>query len=289
MPTPDFLIKWIAQHGEEAADRIKNRRGSYGTLMHHTIEELLINNKIDLDTLPEKVEQYFKENDTFGGDKNAFTDELYKDITGFSQFMIDRNVKPIAIEVVLKSDKYRVAGALDLFCELDWKGTRKKAIIDFKGKKGGFYENNEIQLSYYKKMLLEEWPEFKNEDILLFNWSGNNWKDNPTYQLKNQTGKHSDKELKLYSDLYREKTKSNPVDNLPVIDFHGVIDISKGNIDNNYTVLKLNKKVKQNDTDQKQKQTRKNSNTPDRVNKNRGKKKKRTGKGVSGEPRLFQG
>ncbi len=287
-PTPDYLIKWIAQQGEEGAEKIKNRRAAYGTLMHDTIEDLLINGKIDLDDLPNRVHKYFQENETWGATEEAFTDELYRDITGFAQFMIDKNVKPLAIEVILKSDKYKVAGAVDLFCVLDWRKTRKHAIIDFKGGKKGFYESNELQLAYYKKALLEEWPEFKDDEILLFNWGGKNWYKKPGYNLMNQTGKHSDRELKLYSDLYREKTKNNPVDNISIVDFHGVIDISKKTIDGNYTVQTLNKKVKDHDKNQKQtKSNNKNSSSNNRKGKNRRKETKSTRKGDTRKPGLF--
>jgi hypothetical protein len=287
-PTPPHLIKWIAQQGEEGAEKLKNRRGSYGTLMHNTIEELLINRKIDLDALPEKVNKYFKENDTWGGKEEEFTDELYKDITGFAQFIIDKDVRPIAIEVILKSDKYKIAGAVDLFCSMNFGRKRVYAIVDFKGSKKGFYESNELQLEYYKQALLEEWKEFNEDEIMLFNWAGKNWKKKPDYNLKNQTDKHTKKELKLYSDLYKEKTKNKPVSNIPIIDFYGIVDLEKKNIENNYNVITINKKVKDYDKNQKQKPNSKNTTSNNRKGKNRRKKGDKGREGISNQPGLFQ-
>jgi hypothetical protein len=289
-PTPDYLIKWIAQQGEEGAEKKKNQRAAYGTLMHNTIEEFIINNgKIDLDDLPNRVHKYFQENDTWGAKEEEFTDELYKDITGFAQFMIDRDVKPIAVEVILKSDKFKIAGAVDLFCELNFNRKRVKAIVDFKGSKKGFYEDNELQLEYYKHALLEEWTDFNYNDIMLFNWAGKNWKTKPDYKLKNQTNLHSKKELKLYSDLYREKTKQYPVENIPIIDFFGKIDISKKSLEDNYSVISLNKKVKNHDKNQKPRtQQNQNTSSNNRKGKNRRQKTNSGRKRVSDQPGLFQ-
>ena len=243
-PTPSHLIKWIAQHGEEGADKIKNRRAAYGTLMHDTIEDLIIDGGIDLDKLPERVDGYFEENDIWDASRQEFTDELYKDITAFAQFMIDKKVKPIAVEVVIKSDRFNVAGAVDLLCTLEFRKKRRFAIIDFKSSKKNFYENNEIQLEYYKQAVLETWPSFKEEDIMLFNWSGKDWRSSPAYNLKNQTNLHSENEIELYSKLYKEKTKSNPVGDTQIVDFNGKISLGKGDISENYSVQTLKEKLK---------------------------------------------
>ncbi len=242
-PTPPYLIDWIAQQGKEGAEQIKNRRAAYGTIMHQAIDDLIINNGIDIDSLPGMVDQYFEENKTYGANRDEFVEELKKDVTAFAQFMIDKDVTPITVEPILKSDEFGTAGAIDLFCKMNFNKKQVYAIIDFKGGKKAFYESNELQLAYYKYAILEEWPEFKDEDIMLFNWSGKDWRKKPEYNLKNQTGKHSYDELKLYSDLYKIKTSSAPIEETRLVELSGKIDLASKDIQDNYKVLNINDKI----------------------------------------------
>lgn len=284
MPTPRHLLEWIARHGMEGAEKIKNQRGSYGTLMHIANENLVLNHKFDIDSLPDFVKGYFLEHETWGGKQDEFSDELYKDLYGFYQFLIDREVNALAVEIGVKSDKFGIAGALDLFCTLLWNGKRVYAIIDYKGSKKGFYESNELQLELYKQCILEEWPELKDKKIMLFNWSGKNWRKSPTYNLVDQTNKHSLKELKLYADMYKEKNKNKPIGAMPVIDFFGTLDLETKTLENNYKILQLTQKVRDHDKNQKQRpQQNKNSASNNRKTADRRKKGKQTRKRVSGK------
>jgi hypothetical protein len=286
-PTPHYLIDWIAQQGKEGAEQIKNRRAAYGTLMHQVIDELIINNGIDIEKLPETVDQYFETEKTYGANRDEFLEELKKDVLAFAQFMIDKEVTPIAVEPILKSDQFGTAGAIDLFCKMKFNNKEVYAIIDFKSGKKAFYESNEIQLEYYKHALLEEWPEFGDQNIMLFNWSGKDWRKKPEYNLKNQTDKHSFEELKLYSDLYKIKTSSNPIENTQVIEFTGEIDLSAKTIENNYKVLNINEKISNHDTSEKQNETDEQSTAESRENQDRGETPKQSGQRIPNQPGLF--
>ncbi len=286
-PANPHLIKWMAQKGEEAADRQKNQRAAYGTLMHIVNEELMINGGIDLDQLPTLVDEYFEENETHGADKSEFLRELQKDVLSFAQFMIDREVEPIAVEPILKSDEFGTAGAIDLFCKMKFNGKQVYAIVDEKGGKKGFYPDNELQLAYYKHAILEEWPEFKGQDIMLFNWCGSNWQKKPTYTLKNQTGKHSYDELKIYSDLYRMDAAKHPIGKTNLIQVSGKLEVANGNLVENYSLVNINDKISNHEQNQKQEHPTENTLTNRREDPSRRKNQEQSGQGISDKPRLL--
>lgn len=134
---------------------------------------------------------------------------LQKGILAFAQFVKEYNVKPLAIELILTSDKYGVASPVDLICTMDIeekgffgevyksgvnKGEPKEtkqertitAIVDFKSSKA-FYDKHSLQLKLYKQMVSECYPDVKIEG--LYNWSPKDWTGTtPSYNLKEQSG-----------------------------------------------------------------------------------------------------
>lgn len=186
MPKSEFLIKWIADKGIEEAERYKMERASYGTFMHAQFEELIINRCYDLDELSSKLLSYIAKNN-LSPDFIKYADELKKDILAFAQFVIDYDVKPLAVEIALVHPVHHYAGMIDLPCTMNdpKTGERINAIVDFKSGRKGFQEEHEIQLHLYAMMWCANYPDIPISKV--FNFSPKDWRKKPTYNLKDQT------------------------------------------------------------------------------------------------------
>ena len=259
MPTSPHLIKWIADLGYEESRNYAQERADYGTFMHIEIAELLISRRYDTDKLKKKLKAYIEEH-KLPVDFINHADELKKDMLAFAQFMVDCKVKPLAIEIVLAHPTDGYAGAIDLVCEMEMyisehrgeiyktgvnKGKPRKtkelekfrAIIDFKSGRKGFYEEHEVQLQSYAEMWQIHFPNKKVDRV--FNWSPKEWRNAPTYNLKDQTQARSRAKLQYLVELNRiEMSKRSNA----VTIIEGVLDIDKG-IDNNYTEISLHELV----------------------------------------------
>ena len=186
MPKSEFLIKWIADKGIEEAERYKMERAAYGTFMHAQFEELIINRCYDLDELPSKLLVYIQKNN-LAPDFIKYADELKKDVLAFAQFVIDYDVKPLAVEIALVHPVHHYAGMIDLPCTMNdpKTGERINAIVDFKSGRKGFQEEHEIQLHLYAMMWCANYPDIPINKV--FNFSPKDWRKKPTYNLKDQT------------------------------------------------------------------------------------------------------
>lgn len=274
MPTSPYLIEWIAQKGLVEAERYKDERADYGTLMHAAFTNLLIDGELNLDELGEIVENYCKEKGRLSKAED-WTEELKSDVLAFAQWVIDYKVKPVFIELVMASDEDLTAGALDLGCYLTIeekdvygevyktgprKGQPKEtkmmkevfAIVDYKSGKKGFYENNEIQLQGYKRIALENFPQLKKEEIKLFNFSPKDWRTAPTYNFKDQTESKSKEKLDLMIGLSKIQHKNREK---TVIVKSGIIDFSKEekSIEKNYQNVDFSEYLKNKDKEEKEK------------------------------------
>lgn len=187
MPPSPFLIKWIAGKGVDEAERYKAERAAYGTFMHAQFEELIINRVYDLDGLKAKLKEYI-DNNKLPADFIYYADDLEKDVLAFAQFVLDYDVKPLAVEIALVNPVYNYAGMIDLPCTMLTKPGSEdhiNAIVDFKSGRKGFHEGAEIQLHLYKMMWNENFPDVPIERV--FNFSPKDWRKKPTYNLKDQT------------------------------------------------------------------------------------------------------
>lgn len=261
MPTSEHLIKWMADMGYDESKNYAADRAAYGTFMHMEIAELLITKRYDTNQLKSKLKDYI-EKEKLPQDFINYEDDLKKDLLAFGQFMIDCQVEPLAIEIVLAHPTDGYAGAIDLVCEMkvdctDFWGEVYKtgakageprktkrtlevtAIVDFKSGRKGFYEENEIQLEAYMQMWQKHFPNKQVERV--FNWSPKDWRGaKPTYNLQDQTAAKSRGKLQHLVELAKieSEKKSNTV---VVID--GIIDVTKKTI-GDVTELTLSEVVK---------------------------------------------
>lgn len=187
LPKATHLINWIANKGIEESERYKGERAAYGTFMHAAFEELLINRAYDLDGLKGKLKEYI-EVYRLPDDFIYYADDLKKDVLAFAQFVLDYDVRPLAVEIALVHTYYKYAGMIDCPCTMRAKigsDDRINAIVDFKSGRKGFYEESEIQLGMYRDMWNVNFEKFPVTRI--FNFSPKDWRKKPSYNLKEQT------------------------------------------------------------------------------------------------------
>ena len=251
LPKAPHLINWIANKGIEEAERYKRERAAYGTFMHAAFEELLINRAYDLDGLKGKLKEYI-EVYRLPDDFIYYADDLKKDVLAFAQFVLDYDVKPLAVEIALVHPVYNYAGMIDLPCTMLAKPGSKdyiNAIVDFKSGRKGFYEESEIQLHLYKMMWNENFPNVPIERV--FNFSPKDWRKKPTYNLKDQTDSPNAKKIPYLLEL--EAIEDEKRDNTFTAVTGEIRLDSETDLNNNVTSLTLAELIRKKAPEEKKK------------------------------------
>ena len=135
LPTSPYLIDWIAEHGREKANELRDEAAAYGTLLHREIAHLLIEKRYNLDLMTMVVEEYVKV-ENLAPKCLKWGEKLKRDIASFAQFALDTNFKPLAIEIMLVDESLGLGGAVDIVGEMD---------IEEKGFFGEVYKSSENQ------------------------------------------------------------------------------------------------------------------------------------------------
>lgn len=220
-PMEKPLLEWYCKYGYEEANRQLKIAQHYGSLMHKFIGRWLIENKIDFDTIQEKIDNYIGENNFWQPETSTWETKLKFDLASFIYFTIEHNIKPLGIEYVLLSEK-GYGTMIDLVCYMDiietgfWgelyksgdkKGQPKetkqrkriRAIINFKSGRHAFYRTNGIQLECEKRLWEENFSDLPLDAA--FNWSPKEWDINPGYHLKDWSGEILKEEIEAILTL----------------------------------------------------------------------------------------
>lgn len=253
LPTSPYLIKWIAELGQEAARAYSELKAHYGTLLHSLCAKLLIAKEIDLDIIDTDVSEYARLNGLTADNVSSWPSELRKDVLAFGLFVIETNFKPVAVEVVLTHpDGY--AGAIDIVGDMDVEDKgffgevyksgvqsgqpkeskrtiRVLAIVDIKSGKKGFYESHEIQLHLYKNMWNHNYPSIPVDRV--YNWAPSDWREKPSYKLKEQTNAPNAYKLPYIIGIAKEMRVRRET---TVMQITGTLSLSKG-IERNYSSI----------------------------------------------------
>ena len=178
-PMPPHLLKWYADKGLDEAHAIRAAAAEYGTEFHKFAGHLMAGGNITM--------EYFA----------TFDRRLQKDLQALAAWSREFNVVPLASEMLLVSDKFGVAGTVDLVCEMDYveksgEVTRCVAIVDYKTS-SGIYRSHEIQAQMYRHMWNDMYSDTRatidgkeirlhaSEAIL---WRPKDWRKAPSWEAK---------------------------------------------------------------------------------------------------------
>lgn len=241
MPKSPHLIKWIADKGLDEAEKYKMERASYGTFMHGVFLRLLIAREYDLDKLKDELAM-FAESERLGANFIYYADDLKKDVLAFAAWVMDYDVRPMAVEIPLVHPEKGYAGMLDLPCTmLDKIGgkNRIRALVDFKSGRKGFFEEHELQLHLYRDMWNVNFPGKEIERV--FNFSPKDWRKYPNYNFTDQTD--SKNAAKIPAILAIAEIEDGKKDNL-FTSISGVVSLSNNNLMENVKVMTLAEVIK---------------------------------------------
>ena len=241
MPTPPALLDWMIANGKDGSVEKRDLAAAYGTFMHGQFETLIINRRYDFDSVPAALLAYMERENLPEKVFAEWLPKVRKDVLAFAQFIKDYNVKPLAVEIGLYHPKYHYAGCLDLPCIMTDPKTGKSftALVDFKSGRKGFYEEHELQLHLYKdawNCWYESMPITR-----VFNFSPKDWRNAPSYNLKDQTDSVNAKKLPYLLALATNEDEKR--DNTLTI-VRGVLDLDKGKISDNILNLSLAELIK---------------------------------------------
>ncbi|MFA5324523.1 MAG: hypothetical protein WC373_17735 [Smithella sp.] len=123
-------MKWLASHGWDEAEALKEEAGEYGTHAHKAAEMLLKGSVVRFDAVV---------------DDRPLTTQEYAAAMSFVDWF--NEYKPVVkkTELTVFSPDDRYAGTLDLYCEIEG----EPWIVDFKTS-AQIWPSHEIQLSAYK-------------------------------------------------------------------------------------------------------------------------------------------
>jgi hypothetical protein len=137
------FYKWLAEHGWDESEAIKQERGKYGSRVHKSIEMLLSGEEVRMDTqIPDPETMELK----------ALSVEEYTALISFKDWWVEFNAEHTSVEVIqiehtLWPENEVFAGSIDLLVLVD---NEYYFLIDFKTSQY-VYLSHEVQLSAYKR------------------------------------------------------------------------------------------------------------------------------------------
>lgn len=132
-------FKWLAEHGWDEAEAIKNAAAEKGSKVHKAIEAIFEGQEVRIDSkfVNPRTEQ-----------EEELTLEEVDAILSFIDWFSEVKPKVICYEINVFSDKYDYAGTIDLVCEING----ELYVIDFKTSQY-IWPSHRLQVSSYAKIL----------------------------------------------------------------------------------------------------------------------------------------
>jgi len=183
--TSEHLVKWIADKGYEESRAYMEERAHYGTVLHIIIGKFLKNGEYRTDAVQSEAAMYLFNQQLDPKLAQTWAPDLKSDLLAFAQWVADKEVEVIAAELPLVYEQDRIAGTIDLVCNLTFNKQRVRTIVDFKSGRKGFFAEHKYQLHGYRMMWNENFPETPID--MVFNWSPKDWTKAPSYNFENQT------------------------------------------------------------------------------------------------------
>ena len=249
MPENKILTEWKLSLGKEKAEAYTMERANYGSFVHGQLARMMIAGKYNLDLVREELGKYCERNGLPDSFVDLHEEEAKADLVAFAKWMYDYDVKPLAVEISLRSE-LGYAGTIDLPCNMrlysreDKKhsddNTRINAICDYKTGKKGFHDDNAIQLELYRMM----WNENFDMNIdRIFNVAPKDWRGTvkkiPSYNFVEQTDNPVLNRIPAYLELFRLMDDEDR----KITICSGEIDLSSGE-NKNVEVLTLSEMIK---------------------------------------------
>lgn len=223
----DWRINMADLMGKEESVNYVGDTATYGTILHRMIAFMTNKGGFNYLFVVKEIHDLFIEYGVDNKYTQAWENDLIQDMLAWCQFIIDHKVRVLAVEYPITGDG--IATCIDIVCEITveekgfWgevylsgekKGLPKEskkevqyiAILDIKSSRKGFYESHELQLELCKEMWNARYAGTPYEVVKVFNWRPKEWRDTPTFHLKDQTENKfvgwTDKLLDMGRNLY---------------------------------------------------------------------------------------
>lgn len=252
-----FLLKWMIDNGQEKIAWFKEQSANYGTFLHSVLADILRGGDVSFDPKvnKEKFDIFYNTHREGGFDALKGWEwcemkgrDMAKDFYGFLRWAKEYQVKPLAIEYPIMSDKtigwyclknkYKWfpgelpkkceticqecenyvlikenAGCIDLVCRATIDGQEKICLVDFKSGLNGFYKDQRIQVAAYASLWNSQHPDKPTDHIFL--WSPHDFKlpakaNTKFYCFKDQTGKVKPRKWELCCEQYAADNDNFP-------------------------------------------------------------------------------
>lgn len=131
------FMKWLAEHGWDEAESVKQAAGDKGSRVHKAISDILKGDKV-------KIDAKYASND--GSEPQELTAIEYEAIMSFVNWLNETQPEVMAVDYTLVNPKEDYAGTIDM--KLRIKG--EVWIVDIKTSKD-VYPSHELQVSAYKR------------------------------------------------------------------------------------------------------------------------------------------
>ena len=201
MPSNRHLENWkmnlAAELGSrEAVDEFVGKTADYGSALHIAAADYCRNNGVDWLEFEQQAHQMLADAGLSADSIEYALPEFIKDFACLVQFFHDYRVTVLAVEIPVWMEE-GVATLIDLVVEMDAKNydktppekrERHHAIINLKSGKKGFFESHIMQLVGERMMFNHVYSESLGFEIEhVYNLAPSDWKEKPSYKIKNQT------------------------------------------------------------------------------------------------------